>query len=258
MRLGQRIILILRKCNSTQTRNHHRPAKKVKPECDCLKANKPRKRSIWNLLRSKKDTECVKQDVKAGETITEPASEAQIACDIEQISELGGGKVYRTCGSAYVLQKSHIPLPNVQTAPEENILEEMTKHPSLKGQVDPMPPYETAEKRLIDLCERKLHPLYKRLMSIPKQPKPTPPQLPKAIYKTRSGPISPADVPEKLKLNKEMFERKNIFHEFKKAQPPQQLMARMVEMKQNQRATLEKKIDQKNANDNKHSKSFAS
>lgn len=76
-------------------------------------------------------------------------------------------------------------------------------------------------------------------MSIPKRPKL---QLTKSsseqLYKTRSGPIMPDEFPAHLKINKELLEKKNIPFEFKKAQPPQQMLARMVEMRKNERPKL--------------------
>lgn len=76
-------------------------------------------------------------------------------------------------------------------------------------------------------------------MSIPKKPKL---ELRKSsggqLYKTRSGPIMPDEFPEHLKINKDLLEKKNIPFEFKKAPPPQQMLARMVEMRKNERPKL--------------------
>ncbi|XP_023312928.1 uncharacterized protein LOC111693023, partial [Anoplophora glabripennis] len=65
--------------------------------------------------------------------------------------------------------------------------------------------------------------------------------LPKHLYKSRSGPIADDEYPPHLKLSKECLDRKNIFAEFKRATPPRQMMAKMLEMRQNQRPTLERK-----------------
>ncbi|XP_030747591.1 uncharacterized protein LOC115876056 [Sitophilus oryzae] len=235
--------------NCAQLRYIHRPVRKLKkdPEeaVECLKpAKKPPKKSIWNIFKGKKEAECYEAEKKADTNPVKPVPDEQIVCDLKHISNKMGGDAYRTCGTAYILQTGHVEMPNLETDPETKILEDMVKDPSLKGQVDPMPPFESAEKRLIDLSERKLHPLYKRLMSIPKPPKPQPVPALRGSYKTRSGPVSPSDIPERLKLNKEAFEKKNIFCEFKKAHPPQQLMARLVEMNQNRRGTMEKKIEE--------------
>lgn len=76
-------------------------------------------------------------------------------------------------------------------------------------------------------------------MSIPKhQPDLT---LPKHVYKSRSGPIADDEYPAHLKLSKECLDRKNIFAEFKRAAPPRQLLVKMLEIKQNERPTLERK-----------------
>jgi len=90
-------------------------------------------------------------------------SEEQAEADLHQIEKLGG-KVFRTCGTAYVLQKDHAkPMESCYTS-EEDILDEMNKDPSVKGVCDPMPPFQSVELRLIELSERKLHPLYKKFV----------------------------------------------------------------------------------------------
>lgn len=179
-----------------------------------------------------------------------------------------GGTAYRTCGTAYILQKEHYEQPAEATVnSEETILKEMLKDPTLKGQKDPMPPFQSVELKLIELNERKLHPLYKksgkyfpfasffslnqpnsfRLMSIPKtsSSKALNSKAPGLYYKTRSGPVMPEEFPPHLKINKELFEKKNIFYDGKRAQVPQQMLARMVEMKQNERPQLRMKVPEK-------------
>lgn len=90
-------------------------------------------------------------------------SEEQAEIDIQNITETSKGKVYRTCGPAYLLQKDHVePIESPPKSSEDEILEEMMKDPTLKGQCDPMPPFQSVELKMIELSERKLHPLYKK------------------------------------------------------------------------------------------------
>lgn len=92
-------------------------------------------------------------------------SEEQAEADLHQIEKLGG-TAFRTCGTAYVLQKDHHAKPiEPSYTSEDLILEEMNKDPSIKGVCDPMPPFQSVELRLIELSERKLHPLYKKYVT---------------------------------------------------------------------------------------------
>lgn len=152
-----------------------------------------------------------------------------------------GGQAYRTCGTAYVVQKSKAQssIPEPQTK-EEKILKYVEAEPELKEkQDDPMPPFTTVEQRMMDLDARRLHPLYKKYQMTPRK------MYKKAVkkeYKTRSGPIAPDDYPVHLKFNKELLEKKNMYAEYKKVEPPQQLVAKILEIRQNARSTLERKF----------------
>lgn len=106
-----------------------------------------------------------------------------------------------------------------------------------------MPPFTTVEQRMMDLDARRLHPLYKKYQVTPRKfYKMTKQQ--KTEYKTRSGPVDPQDYPTHLKFNKELLEKKNMYAEYKKVEPPQQLVAKILEIKQNERPTLERKFPQ--------------
>lgn len=153
-----------------------------------------------------------------------------------------GGEAYRTCGSAYIVQKSRgETTPPGPRTKEEKTLKRMEAEPELKDkQDDPMPSFTTVEQRMMDLNERKLHPLYKKYQVTPRR-------LYKMIntqkeYKSRSGPITPNDYPLHLKFNRELLEKKNMYAEYKKVEPPQQLVAKILEMRQNERPTLERKF----------------
>lgn len=155
-----------------------------------------------------------------------------------------GGQPYKTCGTAYIIQK-HRTESGVQEpqTKEEKIIRKIEAEPELKDkQEDPMPPYTTVEQRMMDLDERHLHPLYKKYQVTPrkicKRTKPT------TDYKTRSGPVDPKDYPTNLKFNKDLLEKKNMYAEYKTVQPPQQLVAKMLEIQQNVRPTLERKFPQ--------------
>lgn len=157
------------------------------------------------------------------------------------LSELGG-QAYRTCGSAYIVQRpKHGYAPPGPPTKEEKTLKRMEAEPELKDkQEDPMPTFTTVEQRMMDLNERKLHPLYKKYQVTPRR-------MYKMInkqkeYKTRSGPITPDDYPLHLKFNRELLEKKNMYAEYKKVEPPQQMVAKILEMRQNERPTLERKF----------------
>lgn len=128
----------------------------------------------------------------------------------------------------------------------------MQAEPELKEkQEDPMPTFTTVEQRMMDLDERRLHPLYKKYQVTPRKMykmknmggggsgRPS-----HGEYKSRSGPVDPADYPVHLKFNKELLEKKNMYAEYKKVEPPQQLVAKILEMRQNERPTLERKFPQ--------------
>ncbi|XP_050301912.1 uncharacterized protein LOC126740082 [Anthonomus grandis grandis] len=233
-----------------QVRYKHHKTKQVETVKKCEgglePCNVPTKKSIWNLFgcgykrkEKKLDKKAQAEACKHVEFVTEEQAEHAM----KQIEMQEGGKVFRTCGTAYILQKDYVEqAEGSTTCKEDQILEEMTKDISLKGQCDPMPPFQSVELRLIQLNERKLHPLYKKLMSIPKRSSSLKnSQESLASYKTRSGPILPDEFPAHLKINREMFEKKNILYEYKKTEIPQQMLVRILEMKQNERPPLVKK-----------------
>lgn len=84
-----------------------------------------------------------------------------------------GGQAYRTCGHAYVVQKDREPEPEPDVSTKEDrLVKQIEAHPDLKDKVDdPMPPFKSVEQRMLDLNQRKLHPMYKMYQSIPKKPK---------------------------------------------------------------------------------------
>ncbi|XP_060534200.1 uncharacterized protein LOC132706727 isoform X2 [Cylas formicarius] len=189
------------------------------------------KKSFWQIFRDKKTVQTTEKD-------STDFPDDQVVKDMTEIAKLGG-RVYKTCGTAYILQKNFTSPQEVEIDPEDALIEKIEKHPSLKDETDPMPPFESVEKRLIDLSERKLHPLFKMLMSIPKKPATRDPVTPNVSYKTRSGTILPEEIPERLKIDKGFFEKKNMFWECKRVEPPQQLIARIAEIKQNELPTME-------------------
>lgn len=153
------------------------------------------------------------------------------------------GQGYRTAGPAYVVQKERQYASEKQPSKEDKILKKLEAHPDLKDYTeDPMPPFTTVEQRMMDLNLRKLHPLYKMYQSIPKKTKLEYCKDAKTKkYKTRSGPVGIHDIPEQLKINKQLLEKKNMFSDYKRVEPPRQMIARLVEIEQNATPTLERK-----------------
>lgn len=160
-----------------------------------------------------------------------------------------GGQPYKTCGTAYIIQKHKAASPFVietQTK-EQKIIREIEAEPELKNkQIDPMPAFTTVEQRMMDLNERRLHPLYKKYQVTTRKLYKMKEKQKKFDYKTRSGPIAPKDYPKHLKFNNELLEKKNMYAEYKKVKPPQELVAKILEMQQNERSTLERKFPQFN------------
>lgn len=87
-----------------------------------------------------------------------------------------GGQPYRTCGTAYIIQKERLQdaadSRDLQSpAKEEVTLKQLEAEEELKHMLaDPMPPFRSVEMRLIELSERRLHPYYRMLRSVPKRP----------------------------------------------------------------------------------------
>ncbi|RZC34438.1 uncharacterized protein BDFB_012199 [Asbolus verrucosus] len=156
-----------------------------------------------------------------------------------------GGQPYRTCGSAYVIQKDLIPVREVPQSDEDVILRKIEADMTNKDDVcDPMPPFQSVEQRLLDLNERRLHPFYKRYMTMPKRHRPSAPgdqaQV-QNVYHCKTGPIQPGEIPDNFKFNRELLDKKNIFADFKQVELPKQLVVRMLEMDKNRKPSLEKK-----------------
>ncbi|KAJ8957886.1 hypothetical protein NQ318_001882 [Aromia moschata] len=205
-------------------------ASKAKPKEDCCPdatCNK-KKRSIWNIFKKKKPPE-----LPPIETCKKYLARKQWEPDPD-LSEFGG-TAYRTCGPAYIIQKDQVAKEEVCEEAEDRLLEKMERHPDLEDTRDPMPPFESVERRLIELSERKLHPFYKRYLCVPRRK--TNLTSPKHAYKSRSGPITADEIPAHLKIDKQCLEQKNIFSEFKRVEPPRQLLAKMVEIRRNERPT---------------------
>lgn len=76
-------------------------------------------------------------------------------------------------------------------------------------------------------------------MSIPKKPSKV--EANKFIYKSRCGPVDNEDIPARLKIDKALLDKKNIFADFKRIEPPRQLLAPMLEIQMNEKPTMEDK-----------------
>ncbi|KAL1502563.1 hypothetical protein ABEB36_007688 [Hypothenemus hampei] len=231
--------------NGTRKRYKHGQDTRLKiDEKKCVEPSKTSKKSIWSFFKTKSSQHFDKNQEQQRECERiEFVSEDQATQDFREISKMDGN-VYKTCGTAYLLQKKHLEnLEEPKLSKEEEILEEMRRDPSLKGQHDPMPTFKSVELRLVELSERKLHPLYKKFMSIPKKPKRFFNMNGNINYETRSGPIAPEQFPPHLKINREMLEKKNILCDYKRAEPPRQMLAQMVEMRLNERPQLKVQND---------------
>lgn len=79
-----------------------------------------------------------------------------------------------------------------------------------------------------------------RLKLLKKKPPPPPPKLQKPEYKFFSGPINRDEIPMQIKFNKELLEAKHMYSEFKRVEPPKQLIGRLIEIKKNERKYDEK------------------
>lgn len=153
-----------------------------------------------------------------------------------------GGKAFKTCGpSAYVVQKDHLPTEEHTTTSEQVILAKIEAPLHAKTDfLDPMPTFRSVPQRLLDLQDRKLHPFYKKYQGLSRKKKPRS-QFNYPQYKNVNLDVILAeDIPKKINFNKELLEKKNLYSEFKKVEPPKQLVGRMIELEANMktRATM--------------------
>ncbi|CAH0549229.1 unnamed protein product [Brassicogethes aeneus] len=146
-----------------------------------------------------------------------------------------GGQAYKTCGESYVIQKD-LTTGRSQKEPEDDILRKMETPADLKDVVDPLPNFESVEQRLLELSDHGLHPHYKKYMFMSRKPSNEDNYL---EYKTKSGPINFEDLPEHFKISKQILERKNIYADLKRADPPRHLLAKVLEIRENAKPTLE-------------------
>ncbi|KAK4878867.1 hypothetical protein RN001_011373 [Aquatica leii] len=113
-----------------------------------------------------------------------------------------------------------------------------------EGQVDatdPMPEFTTVEQRMLDLHEKKLHPFYKRYQNVTRRNVVILPS--DCTYRYQNGPIKAKDVPTHIKYNHDLYKRTNIYSDFKIVEPPRSLIAKIIEIRQNQKRTMEPKHD---------------
>lgn len=59
--------------------------------------------------------------------------------------------MYRTCGSAFVVQKPNFPLAPKLNGEEDAALRKIEAPPDLKNYEDPIPEFRSAELRLLEL-----------------------------------------------------------------------------------------------------------
>ncbi|XP_072381123.1 uncharacterized protein [Diabrotica undecimpunctata] len=211
------------------------PTKVTKPK------PKEKSKKSWSFFSSKqeqkeKDKDCLEDCCEFVKVQTGPDP------DFRHLD----GTIYKSCGQAYLLQKEKVSRKKMSDFEmwENNLVDRIERHPDLKNVEDPMPEFQSVGQRLVDLADKKLHPLYKKYMMTPKPPRQLP--TPKHLYKSISGPIKPDDIPSRFKFNKECLDRKNIYADFKRVEPPRQLLAKILEIQLNEKPTMEKKIKNQN------------
>lgn len=105
----------------------------------------------------------------------------------------------------------------------------------------PAPNFMTVEERLLYLSDKKLHPLYNIYKDRPQRKKSL--GLPeREFYKTRSGPIGEDEIPQELKVNSNVIKAKNAFGPNQNVESLQALVAKIAEIKKNEKPTMESAI----------------
>lgn len=150
--------------------------------------------------------------------------------------------ITNTEGPGYIITRDTAIGKRREITKEEKLLQVMEANLNQKqNAVDPLPHFTTVEQRMLDLTAKKLHPLYKRYLYVSrKSNKVVLPEKPG--YKTRSGPISPDDVPLQLKINRKLLEKKNMYSDYKRIEPPRQLLGKLIEIKQNEKQGLRRRM----------------
>ncbi|GJQ85982.1 hypothetical protein Trydic_g21826 [Trypoxylus dichotomus] len=200
--------------------------------CEYKVCNKKVKKSLWKRLFEQTPPEKL------------PPKECcrlkhHLKCDPD-LSEFGG-KAYRTCGPAYIIQKDILSAEECDTSKEDLLLRRMEACLEFKDVVneDPLPTFRSAETRMLEMADKRLHPSYRTHCHIKKKHVQ---EQKRKLYKTVSWPIDMHEIPARLNINKDILEKKNMeYMEFKRIEPPRQLIERIVEMERNTRPTLEKK-----------------
>lgn len=104
---------------------------------------------------------------------------------------------------------------------------------------DPLPKFKTAEMRLVEMSDKKLHPSYRKYCNVKKRHID---EHKKRAYKTITWPIDMHEIPARFNINKDLLEKKNMeYMEFKRIEPPRQLVERVLEMEKNARSTMERR-----------------
>ncbi|XP_044762672.1 uncharacterized protein LOC123319796 [Coccinella septempunctata] len=146
------------------------------------------------------------------------------------------GIKYKTCGSAILLQEDrNLPDPDTPVLNKEiKRLERIEAHPTLKEKIgDPLPPFTSVEQRMIDWSDRKLHPLYLKMKSIPKR---------RVIYCEKSKPYTVEDTPvfpKQIHIDRNLIEKKNILVDLKRIEPPKEVIQYGLEQKLKHLAQLQ-------------------
>ncbi|KAF2897515.1 hypothetical protein ILUMI_08671 [Ignelater luminosus] len=192
------------------------------PNKTCKKP--PKKRSFWEYLCGTQ--QCPKTlPPKESCKIEQSQSTELVPVPYEEV------KKYSSWGPAYLIQKDLIPLKMKEEAKQQLQNAKQTQ------EEEPAPNFMTAEQRLLYLSDKKLHPLYKIYKDFPKRKNLGLPE--REFYKTRSGPIGIDEIPQEMKVNSNVIKAKNAFDPNQNVESLQGLVAKIAEMRKNEKPTME-------------------
>ncbi|XP_057655756.1 uncharacterized protein LOC130893539 [Diorhabda carinulata] len=239
--------------NSTDTKSKH-PTEKAMQQthpniCPVKKKKiKKEKKRIWSRFtaeeiekKRKAATECGKQ--------CEEFNRIQEGPDLD-LCHLGD-RVFRTCGTAYVIQKNMICETKIPEwlRRENALVDRMEVKQKLKDFKDPLPEFKSVAQRLVDLADKKLHPLYKKYLFTTQKSDMC--GTPEPIDKSKFGYVKGKKTFLKCRFNKEILERKNIYVDFKRIEAPGHVLAKFFDNQMDKKHITETKNPPVHANSTK-------
>ncbi|KAF5276804.1 hypothetical protein FQR65_LT16170 [Abscondita terminalis] len=137
---------------------------------------------------------------------------------------------YKTCGIAYVIEKDRLPKKKFVLSKEDKLLITIEANLDRKNDyLDTMPEFTSVEKRLIDLNERKLHPLYKKYQGVSSKLLLEIPRLCDCPDDFSHG------LPKTFAYNAKVLNDKNICFHYKRTQPPDLRTKHLLELRRRQK-----------------------